>query len=177
MIRHLANTTTLIIFLGAMGAFAQMPSYPAPARQAFGFISGDVLRAAEKMPEEDYGFRATPDVRPFGELVAHAADTRIFLCSAVKGEEKKGDAASKKTKAELLTALKASFDYCDGVYGWLNDARAAEPIKLFGANPSKLAAIYIVVGHENEMYGTMSVYLRLKGVVPPSTERAAAHGR
>jgi len=79
-----------------MGAFAQMPSYPAQARQAFGFISGDVLRAAEKMPEEDYGFRATPDVRPFGELVAHAADTRIFRCSAVKREEKKGDAASKE---------------------------------------------------------------------------------
>jgi uncharacterized damage-inducible protein DinB len=176
MIRYFAFSALAMVF-GTMSVFAQAKPYPSEARQTFGFISSDVLKAAEKMPEGDYGYRATPDVRPFGELVAHVADSRIFLCSAIKGEAKQGDAASKKTKNDLIAALRASFEYCDGVYGGINDATAAESIKLFGTETSKLRALYIVVGHENEMYGTMGVYLRLKGIVPPSTERTASRGR
>jgi hypothetical protein len=65
------------------------------------------------MPEAEYSFKATPAVRTFGQQIAHIADTRIAVCAVAKGESKKGDAASKTNKADLIAALKASSDFCD----------------------------------------------------------------
>jgi hypothetical protein len=77
-------------------------------------------------------------------------------------------AAGKTSKADLLAALKASSDYCDVVYDSLTDAALAQPVKMFGRDISKQGALYFNVSHNNETYGTMVVYMRLKGIVPPS---------
>src|SRR5713226_6756763 len=122
------------------------------------------------MPEEAYAFKATPDVRTFGGLVAHVADSQARTCSAVSGEAKAVGAASKTSKADLVAALKQSFEICDAAYDALTDASAAEIIKTPRGQSSRLGALVRNTIHDNEEYGYMSVYLRLKGVVPPSSE-------
>lgn len=169
MKNHLA-----LLFIGAAGAaglVAQNASYTAEAKQFYTGIKDNLLVAAEKMPEDAYGFKPAPDIRTFGQLIAHVADSNLIFCSVTKGEQKKGDAASKTSKADLTAALKESFDYCDSAFSLPDDA-TSQAVTLFRRQMSKLSALHALVDHDNEMYGTMSVYLRLKGIVPPSTERS-----
>jgi len=130
-----------------------------------------LLAEAARMSDGDYEFKATPDVGTFGSRVAHVADAQIMICSAVKGETKKADTAGKTSKADLTAALKASFDYCDEAYGSLTDATATQTVKIFGQPQTKLSALWGNLAHDSEMYGYMAVYLRLKGLVPPTSDR------
>jgi hypothetical protein len=130
-----------------------------------------LLGEADRMSDADYAFKATPDVGTFGSRVAHVADAQIMICSAVKGEAKKPETAGKTSKADLTAALRASFDYCDGAYGSLTDATARQMVKIFGQPQTKLSALWGNLAHDGEMYGYMAVYLRLKGLVPPSSDR------
>lgn len=140
------------------------------AKQAYTNIKNNLTRMAEKMPEENYAFKPTPEVRTFGALVAHVADSQMRTCSAVKGEAKQAGAGAKTAKADLVAALKDSFAECDAAFESLTDASAAEMIKTARGQRSKLGALVGNTIHDNEEYGYMSVYLRLKGVVPPSSE-------
>jgi hypothetical protein len=130
-----------------------------------------LLAEADRMSEADYSFKATPEVGTFGSRVAHVADAQIMICSAVKGETRKPATSGKTSKAELVAALKASFDYCDSAYDSLTDAAATQEVKIFGRPQAKLSALWGNVAHDSEMYGYMAVYLRLKGLVPPSSDR------
>jgi DinB superfamily len=127
-----------------------------------------LLAEADRMADADYSFKATPDVGTFGSRVAHVADAQMMICSAVKGETKKPETAGKTSKADLVAALKASFDYCDGAYDSLTDAAATQTVKIFGQPQTKLSALWGNLAHDSEMYGYMAVYLRL---VPPSSDR------
>ena len=127
----------------------------------------------EKMPEEHFTFRPVPEIRSFGESVAHVADAQARNCNLVSGAGSKTlDADKKKTKGELLAALKESFAICDATFAALTDARASEMVKLgqSGFELSKLSLLVSMISHSNEQHGYMAVYLRLKGTVPPSTE-------
>ena len=137
-------------------------------------VKNNLLKAAEKVSEADYAFKATADVRPYGALVGHVADSNLRTCSAVNGEAKQGTASSKTAKADLVAALKDSFAECDKAFDALTDASGAQMITMGRGQSSKLGALWRTVVHDNEMYGTMSVYMRLKGLVPPSTEGRAA---
>lgn len=130
-----------------------------------------LLAEAERMADADYSFKATPEVGTFGSRVAHVADAQTLICSAAKGETKKPETAGKTSKADLVAALKASFDYCDSAYDSLTDATATQMVKIFGRPQTRLSALWGNVAHDNEMYGYMAVYLRLKGLVPPSSDR------
>jgi DinB superfamily len=132
---------------------------------------GALLAEADRMSDADYAFKATPEVGTFGSRVAHVAEAHILICSAVKGETKKPELAGKTSKADLVAALKASFDYCDGAYDSMTDAMATQTVMIFGRPQTKLSALWGNVAHDSEMYGYMSVYLRLKGLVPPTSER------
>jgi hypothetical protein len=163
----------LVLLLAAIALTLQAQDNPLSADLKQGYEQRKALLLAEagRMPEADYSFKATPDTGTFGSRVAHVADAQIMICSAVKGENKKPDTAGKTSKADLVAALKASFDYCDGVYSALTDAMATQQVKIFGRPQSKLSALWGNLGHDEEMYGYMAVYLRLKGVVPPSSDR------
>lgn len=139
-------------------------------KQAYNNVKNNILKAAEKMPEEDYGFKATPEVRSFGQLIAHIADSQTRSCNAVKGEQKAGTAGSKTSKADIVAALKESFTDCDAAYDSLTDATATDMIKTARGQRSKLGTLAGIVTHDNEEYGYIAVYMRLKGVVPPSSE-------
>jgi hypothetical protein len=140
----------------------------ADAKASYNSIKGYLTRAAAAMPEADYSFKPTPDIRSFSELLAHIADHQTRFCSTAMGAPKQGDAASKTTKADLVAALAASFAVCDAAWGSLTDANASEMV----GQRSKFGTLLVDVIHSNEEYGYMSVYFRLKGIVPPSSDRS-----
>ena len=140
------------------------------AKQAYTNIKNNLIKMAEKMPEEHYGFKATADVRTFGQLVGHVADAQARTCSTVNGAAKQLNASQKTAKAELVAALKESFTLCDQAFDALTDAKAAEMVAMGQRSRSRLGLLMGVVTHSNEEYGYMAVYMRLKGVTPPSSE-------
>jgi hypothetical protein len=140
----------------------------AETKASYTTVKGYLTRAAAAMPEEDYSFQPTPDIRTFAALLAHIADHQTRFCSASMGTPKQGDAASKTTKADLVAALAASFKECDAAWDSLTDANAGE-VK---GQRSRMGTLLVDVIHSNEEYGYMSVYFRLKGIVPPSSDRA-----
>lgn len=136
-------------------------------------VKNNIIRAAEKMPEEDYSFKPTPDVRSFGQLIGHLADAQHLFCAPVK-DEKKGPPGIEKTKtskADLVAALKEAFDYCDATYAAMDDSKATATVKFFGRERPKIVVLGFNTSHNNEHYGNIVTYMRLKGLVPPSSER------
>jgi len=162
----------LMITLAAAAAVslqAQTNPLVAEGKQTYNGVKNNLTRAAEKMPEDAYGFKPVAEIRSFGQEVAHVADAQARICGSVTGEMKTLNAASKTSKADLVAALKESFAECDKAWESLNDTTAMEMTK--GGRPR--AKLAVMIGnniHDNEMYGAMGVYLRLKGVVPPSSE-------
>ncbi len=138
-------------------------------REAYQKVRGYILASAEKMPEENYTFRPAPRVRTFGEIVGHVAQEQyLFFCGPVKGEHKAADIEKTlHTKRELVAALQDSFAYCDAVYDHMTDAEAVEKVEGGG---TKLRLLWQNVLHDGEHYGNIVTYMRIKGLVPPSTE-------
>jgi uncharacterized damage-inducible protein DinB len=135
-------------------------------------VTAWIERAAEKMPEEEYAFKPDPAVRSFGQILGHIADADYLFCSTVLGENNPspGNEKSKTTKAELRSALHDAFAYCGRAYDALTDANANETVKAFGQERNKLGALWFNASHNLEHYGNLVVYMRLKGVVPPSSD-------
>jgi uncharacterized damage-inducible protein DinB len=169
-VTRILTVTFIAALSGAVALNAQNP-FSTDTKNSYNGIKRTLLAAADKMSDADYSFKASPAERTYGEIVGHIADIQIALCSIAKGEQKKGDAGTKTSKADLVAALKASFDYCDGAYNAMTDADGAATVKMFGRDQTKLGVLNFNVVHDNEMYGQMVVYLRLKGLVPPSSER------
>jgi uncharacterized damage-inducible protein DinB len=156
---------------GMIAAQAQAPpSVAASAKGAYNRIKTNFIKAAEKMPEENYSFKPVDAVETFGQRVAHIADPQIASCSALTGERKMGTAKSKTSKADLVAAIKESFDACDKAFDALTDANALEPVAAGRGQQPRIAVLYGLIVHSNEVYGAMGVYMRLKGIVPPSSE-------
>lgn len=165
----------IILLLSVPLAFAQSPSDPLSAgnKVLYNIVKGNLLKAADKMPEENYSFKATPDVRSFGQIIGHVADAQYLFCSPVLGEKNPapGVEKSKTTKAELVQALKDAFAYCDKAYDGLTDTQAAQTVKFFGRDQPKLTVLSFNSAHNDEHYGNLVTYMRLKGLVPPSSEQ------
>ena len=160
---------------------AQAPANPITAseRGFYGLVSGYVIAAAEKMPEEDYSFKPTPDIRSFGQLIGHVADAQYSFCATAAGDtpSPKGIEKSKTAKADLVAALKEAVAYCNKTYAGMTDAKGSEMVKLMQFNVARLTVLSVNTAHTDEHYGNIVTYLRLKGIVPPSSERPAAQGK
>jgi uncharacterized damage-inducible protein DinB len=132
-----------------------------------------ILRAAETMPEEHYAFKPTADVRSFGELLGHIANTQYNFCGPVKkvaNPNKDNLEKTATTKAALTAALKEAFAFCDPLYD-MADSGLTEMVK---SGQREIAAGYGLtfnVAHNFEHYGNIVTYMRLKGLVPPSSQR------
>ena len=135
-------------------------------------VTGWIERAAEKMPEEEYAFKPDPASRSFGQILGHIADADYLFCSTVLGESSPspGIEKSKTTKSELRAALHDAFTYCNRAYDALTDAGANETVKAFGQERNKLGALWFNASHNLEHYGNLVVYMRTKGIVPPSSD-------
>lgn len=145
----------------------------ASQNKIYTMLSGVVVAAAEKMPEENYGFRPAETVRTFGQLVGHLADSQYFFCSSVEGEAKRGSDAekSKTAKADLVAALKDAVAYCSKTYAAMTDAKGGEMTKMMNQDFAKLAVLSANTAHDYEHYGNMATYMRIKGIVPPTSEK------
>lgn len=169
------------VLVASVAAHAQSNPLTAGARFHYGIIKDYVTRAAAKMPENDYAFRPTPEVRSFAQLIGHLADSNYRLCSILNGQDPPMDAGierDKKTKTDLVKALGESFAYCDKTYASMTD-EAGKPIIKFDAGGEgsrvpvqmpRLTALAFHTAHAFEHYGNVVTYMRLKGVVPPSSE-------
>ena len=161
-----------ILILTALGASALMAqdALSTEAKQAWNRTKNNLIGAAEKMDEANYDFKPSEASQSFKVLVAHTADSAMGTCSPYNGERKQLGAASKTTKAELVEALKAGLAECDTAYGSLTDAKAVEMIESRGGQRSRLGVLYGNTIHLEHEYAQMAVLLRIKGVVPPSSE-------
>jgi uncharacterized damage-inducible protein DinB len=143
---------------------------------AYTRVKGIVVRSAEKMPEENYSFKPVDTVRSYGQIVGHLADAQYLFCSLALGEKNPGlDIEHTKTsKADLVAALNTAFAYCDKAYDSTTDASAAQTIKLFGNDAPRMSALIVNNMHNMEHYGNLVTYMRMKGIVPPSSEQPPA---
>ncbi len=158
----------------ACASKAQAPSgMSAEVTQTYTAVKNNIMKSAEKMPEDGYGFKPMPDIRSFGEVLNHVAESQMRTCATVAGDEKKASGAGKMTKADVTAALNDAFAECDKAFGSLSDANAAETIKTPAGQRSRLGLLAGISGHDREQYGILAMYLRLKGLVPPSSERPA----
>jgi uncharacterized damage-inducible protein DinB len=161
---------TILAVTCAISLHAQNP-LSTETKGLYTMIKTNIIRAAEKMPEANYSFKPTPEVRTFGQIIGHVADAQYEFCAPVKGEKKESDAEKLTSKAALVESLKAAFAYCDGVYNSITDATATEKIKVFGSERTKLITLNFNTAHDNEHYGNIVTYMRIKGLVPPSSEK------
>ncbi|HEV1286920.1 MAG TPA: DinB family protein [Bryobacteraceae bacterium] len=165
--------STTIIALSLAGALHAQTANPLSTelKGAYTRVKTNFIKAADKMPEEHYLFKPTPEMQSFGERVAHIAISSIGPCSTMSGSPKSIDGKALKSKADVVSALKDSFAACDAVIDNLTDADAVSMVTGGRGGPrSKLATLYGLVAHDNELYGYICVYMRLKGIVPPSSE-------
>ena len=168
------NRTTVILAASLACAGAALAQNPVIAEQKAAYTANknNLIKAAEKMPEEAYSFKPTPEMQTFGERIAHIAN-QIGTCSSMTGERKPSPAAGKTSKADLVAALKASFDACDAAWDAMNNDTAHEMVAGRGGQQrTKITALIGNTTHNTELYGYIAVYMRLKGVVPPTSDRA-----
>ena len=157
------------------------PANPITASEKgfYSFVSNAVVGAAQKMPEENYSFKPTPEVRTFGQLVGHVADANYMFCSKASGEANPSTGSIEKTKtskADLVAALKDAVAYCNKAFDGMTDAKGSEMMPLFSYHLAKLTVLSLNTAHTDEHYGNMVTYLRLKGIVPPTSEQQPAQG-
>ena len=163
----LAALTLVVTAPPAAAQGGAVSGLSAPYHMVHGFVVG----AAEAMPEANYSFKPTPEVRTFGLLVGHIANANYMFCSTATGEKNPNATDFEKVsdKAALVAALKASFDYCTKAHG-MTDAKGVEPINMFGMDLNRLGVLSFNTVHDAEHYGNMVTYMRLKGLVPPSSQ-------
>jgi uncharacterized damage-inducible protein DinB len=165
---------------------AQQPAQAPPTvagylRNAYNGNKNNILRSADKMPEELFGLRPGPqeEVRTFGQHLAHVANFNFLWCSQAKGEKNPnaGNNLEKtlKTKAEITKALTDSFAYCDPAYAALTDASGAEVVEITQESgrqvrQPRMALLMMNLAHNNELYGNLVTTMRIKSIVPPSSE-------
>src|SRR5687767_1796438 len=171
----------------ASTALAQTPAAPAPAtggqkiplslglQRSYNTIKMNLTETAQKFGEADYSYTPSPDIRVFGAQLAHVANSQFNACAAAKGEANPHQGTNlektKTTRADIIQALADSFAFCDAAFANLTDQSALELVRQGMNEVARGSVLTNVIVHGNEEYGILTVYLRSKGMVPPSTER------
>src|ERR1700719_438510 len=143
---------------------------------AYARVKDILLRSAQKMPEENYSFKPVDTVRSYGQIVGTVADAQYLFCSIALGEKNPAPDIehTKTSKGDLIAALNTAFAYCDKAYDGMTDATAVQTIKLFGKDAARMSALIVNNMHNMEHYGNLVTYMRIKGIVPPSSEQQQA---
>jgi uncharacterized damage-inducible protein DinB len=178
------SSSKAILALTAASLLSCTSSTPPPANDAlvssshdlFAHVSGLILRSADKIPEDLWSYQPTPEVRTVGQLFAHIADGSNHICAlAVGGQPAPGSVEkSATTKTDIMAALKREFAGCETDYATMTPETAVQTIDLGGGQKrARIAEMDYEVAHTWEHYGNLVTYMRLKGLVPPSSEPAA----
>jgi uncharacterized damage-inducible protein DinB len=165
----------LLLMAIATPAFAQQQSAAAnigvsSTKMMFMMGHNYIARAAEQTPDSLWSFKPTPDVRSLGELYGHVAGSEHMICAIALGEKPPAVDYEKMGKAQVIEGLKSGAAYCDKAYA-MSDADAGAMVTLFGSQRTKLFTLTLNATHDWEHYGNIVTYLRLKGMVPPSSQR------
>jgi hypothetical protein len=166
---------TVLLFAGTLAAGSALlaqsgpPTISGEVKQNYARTKDTIMKAAAKMPDEGYGLKATPEVRTFAQVIGHVSEAQAMICGGIIGQAAKAD-TSKTAKADVIAELKKSFDVCDKAYDSVNEATAFQVGGSGFMGGTLLGRLYGNLIHDNEMYGTIVVYLRMKGIVPPSSE-------
>jgi uncharacterized damage-inducible protein DinB len=178
----LALASAVLLVVQASTAIAQMPASapmqkaanPTPISEAIAAYKQTrtiILASVESMPAEDFSFKATPDIRTYAQMFTHVAQAQESICGLIAGTATATRPVESKaaTKDEVRTVIKKSFDDCDAAYASVTDANMNEVSGTGYFRGTKLGNMWKNTAHNNEMYGQMVIYMRLKGIVPPST--------
>jgi uncharacterized damage-inducible protein DinB len=183
---------TLILSLSLPVVAAAQEAKPAPAAEAkaaapapaqklslithgrfvYSVVGKMLVRSAELMPEEHYGFKPTDSVRTFGAIVGHVADSNYFFCSIALGEKNPLPRVekTKSSKADLIAALNEALAYCDRAYAGMSETSAIDSVKMMGRDMPRLGVLNVNQNHSMEHYGNLVTYLRMNNIVPPSSD-------
>lgn len=177
-----------LLLVGALthAPYTQGPSSQGPdpttqigsVQSAYGSIKNLILRSVDKMPAEHFTFAPTADVRSFGQVLAHVVDANYLLCSPAAGAPSPNGAELQKVENEKLDReavvqrLKDSFAWCDKAYAAITEANAADSLDLMKMKRPRLGLLWFHIAHAFEHYGNLVTYMRIKGIVPPSSERS-----
>jgi len=157
------------------------PTVAGAVRNFYNGVKNNLIRSGEKMPEEFYGLRpgTQEEVRTFGQHLAHVANFNYLWCAQAK-DEKNPNAGinlekTSTTKEQFMKALRASYDYCDGAYNALTDANGSEVVTITQESgrqvqQTRMGLLMLNVAHNEELYGNIITTLRIKDIVPPSSE-------
>jgi len=171
----LAMVITTGVMMGQTPAAPTGPTGPAAeVQRGYAAQKGNILKSADKMPESDYQFKPTQDVRTYARVVNHVTEAQLRTCGAVNhlaASEIAKVPADTADKAVIVEALKASFAECDKAFAAVTDANLGDMFEVFNAKRSRFGIMWGTVSHDNEQYATLALYLRLKGLVPPSSEK------
>jgi uncharacterized damage-inducible protein DinB len=169
---------SLAVILGAAPSHpvaTTAPSVLAADREIWTMVIGYVTAAAEQVPDSSYSYRPVPTVRTFGQLVAHIAGSQDMFCAQALGEQAHASDEIERTiteKAALVAALEASTAHCQKAYAMTDADAMKRTVKTFAGERSALWALLYSTVHDNEHYGNIVTYMRMLGMVPPSSQPA-----
>jgi DinB superfamily len=183
-----AVVAALAILSSTVAVFAQTAASPAPAvpptpaapstptadvQRGYAGLKANILKAADKMPADAYSYRPTPEVRTFARVVNHVTEAQLHSCGAINGTAPAASAVPPETadKATIVAALQASFAECDKAYAALTETNMLETFSVGPAKRARISLAWGNVSHDNEQYATLALYMRLKGLAPPSSEK------
>lgn len=161
--------SALLVLVTAPAASAQ-DAVASALLDRFETVSGHVLAAAEQVPEGDYGYQPTDEVRTFGEMVDHVADAHFGYCSAIGGDAPAAVGSEASTKSEIVERFRASRDFCLDVYRGAGSEDLGETVSIFGGEGTRVGVLVQNVAHDNLHYGNIVTYMRSLGMVPPSSQ-------
>lgn len=169
---------TALLSLSTTAVLAQTPATPPTpgpgpeVQRNYNALKGNILKSADKMPEDLYSYKPTADIRTFARILTHVIEAQVATCGAVNGTAQADQAktpAETAPKAEIVAALKASFDACDKAYASVTDANAIELLNVGqGRKRTRIGMLWGNVSHDNEQYAQLATYMRLKNITPPS---------
>lgn len=164
------GTTGLVLAQAPTGA----PGPAAEVQRSYAGLKANILKAADRMPAESYSYKPTPEVRVYARVVNHITEAQLHSCAMANGTAM--DSLPKvppetADKATVVAALQGSFAECDKAFASLTDANLTEMFTMGQSKRSRIGLMWGTVSHDNEQYATLALYLRLKGLVPPSSEK------
>ena len=170
-----------LVLAAALSAQAQTPAAPSTSsgpekdvQRSYNGLKANILKSADKMPADGYSFKPEPDVRTFARILNHVTEAQLRSCGALNGTAP--DALAKvppetADKSALVSALQASFAECDKAYAGLTSANLMENVSMGQASRARVSIAWGNVAHDDEQYAALALYLRLKGIAPPSAEK------
>jgi len=171
--RRIVSAILVCLLAPISSALAQGNALSETTRMMYGVMKEQMLLAsAEKMPEESYGFKPVDAVRTYGQIVGHIADMQYAFCSIALGEKNPAPQVekTKALKADLIAALKEAINYCDRAYNGMTDVTAMQLVKMGPGDMPRASVLHTNMTHSALHYGNLVTYMRMKNIVPPSSE-------